>query len=116
MTFQGIMNKVRQFDNFCASWMMRHFYIIFFELILVVIFALFFYMNIATIVLPAELNTTNNIEHLLLQQVTNTRFILVLLLLNSFWMLYIFNGMNRLRGILKDISFNLNRRNHQKPS
>jgi hypothetical protein len=116
MDIQNIMNKIRQFDNLCASWMMRHFYIIFFEIILVVIAGLFFYTNITTVVLPAELNVTNNVEHLLIQQVTNTRFILILMLLNSFWMLYIFSGMNRLRSTLKDINFNLSRRRYQKPS
>ncbi|HPB69194.1 MAG TPA: hypothetical protein PKU74_09855, partial [Candidatus Omnitrophota bacterium] len=53
-------------------------------------------------------NTTS--EYLLAQVVFNIRLIVVLLLLNSFWMLYIFNGMNRLRTLLKEISFNLSKR------
>ena len=38
MSFNDFMNKVRQWDNRTAQWMIRHFYILFFEIILVVLF------------------------------------------------------------------------------
>ncbi|MCK5581186.1 MAG: hypothetical protein KAJ18_07920 [Candidatus Omnitrophica bacterium] len=113
MPFKDFMTKVRHFDNLCARWMMRHFYIVFFEFVLVFIFFIFFFNILRNIDLAAQITTDNLTEKLLLQQSTNTLIIIVLLLLNSFWMLYIFNGMNRLRIILKDISFALSRRRQQ---
>ena len=113
MSFQDFMNKVRYWDNLCARWMMRHFYIMFFEFVLVILFFMFFFNNIIGVDLPAPVDGTNNVETILMQQATNTRIIVVLMLLNSFWMLYIFNGMNRLRVILKEISFTLSRRRVQ---
>ena len=38
MSFNDFMNKVRQWDNRTAQWIIRHFYILFFEMILVAIF------------------------------------------------------------------------------
>ena len=49
-------------------------------------------------------------ERLLLQQSINTLIIVFLLLLNSFWMLYVFNEIMRMRAVLKDINFGLSRR------
>jgi len=46
-------------------------------------------------------------------QSINTTIIVLLLLLNSFWMLYIFNGIQRLTSILKDVSYNITRLRNQ---
>ena len=112
MSFSNFMSKVRQFDNLAARWMMRHFYILFFEFVLVVIFFMFFFNTLRAIDIASRVSPDNLLEQLLVQQTTNTLIIVILLLLNSFWMLYIFNGMDRMRTLLKDINFSLLRRKH----
>lgn len=114
MSFQDFMNKVRQWDNFCSRWMMRHFYILFFEFVLVAIFFAFFFMTLKSIDISSQLSPDNILQQLAYQQLMNTRIIVILLLLNSFWMLYIFNGMSRLRIILREISYQLSK--NRKPS
>ena len=113
MGFQDFMNKVRYWDNYYARLMMRHFYLIFFEFVLVIIFFIWFFKSMGSIDLAVRVSQKSAIEQLVLQEVTNTQIIVILMLLNSFWMLYIFNGLNRLRIILRDISFNLSRRRQQ---
>lgn len=110
MSFADFMAKVRQWDNNAARWMMRHFYIIFFEFVLVVIFFVFLYNTYRSIDISHAVDEKNILEQLLVQQSTNTHIIVILMLLNSFWMLYIFNEITRLRTILKDISFYQSRR------
>ena len=110
MGFGDFMNKVRQWDNRAAQWMVRHFYILFFEIILVAIFIAFFINTLKIIDASIDVHKDNLIERLLLSQSTNTLLIGILLLFNSFWMLYIFSSILRLRGILKSIDFNLSRR------
>ena len=113
MRFQDFMNKIRYWDNYYARLMMRHFYLIFFEFVLVIIFFIWFFKSMGSIDLAVRVSQKSAIEQLVLQEVTNTQIIVILMLLNSFWMLYIFNGLNRLRIILRDISFNLSRRRQQ---
>jgi hypothetical protein len=36
------------------------------------------------------------------------------MLLNSFWMLFMFSGMLKIRNVLKDIDFNLSRRKNDR--
>lgn len=114
MSFEDFMAKVRYWDNRCARWMMRHFYIIFFEFVLVVVFFIYFYNIFRVIDLAAQTSPNSILEQLLAQQAVNTLIIIVLLILNSFWMLFIFDGLNRLRTLLREISYNLMRRD--KPS
>ena len=106
MAFSDVMNKVRYWDNRSAKWMMRHFYILFFEFVLVAIFLVFFANVLHVINLGADVEKNNNIEQLLLIQSVNGLIIVILLLLNSFWMLYMFSSIIRFRSILKEISFN----------
>jgi len=113
MSFQDFMNKVRYWDNYYARLMMRHFYLIFFEFVLVIIFFIWFFKTLSSIDISARVSDNSILEQLVLQQITNTQIIVILMLLNSFWMLYMFNGINRLRTILKDISFSLSRRRSQ---
>ena len=110
MSFQDFMNKVRQMDNRSAQWISRHFYLLFFEIVLVIIFLAFFVNAIKTIDLSVEISKSNLQEQILLNQTIYISLIVILLLFNSFWMLYIFNSILRLRGILRNIEYNLSRR------
>lgn len=110
MSFNDFMAKVRQWDNNSARWMMKHFYILFFEVILVIIFFFFLSNTYHTINLARESDKADLLQQLLVQESTNTHIIIFLMLLNSFWMLYVFNEISRVRTILKDISFYQSRR------
>ena len=115
MSFDDFMAKVRHWDSHFARWMMRHFYILFFEFVLVIIFFWFLFTLLKSIDAASQVTANDITNQLLLTQSTTTLIIALLLLLNSFWMLYIFNHMDRLRVILKDISFSLSRRKPQNP-
>ena len=109
MFFNNLMAKVRYWDNRMAKWMIRHFYILFFEVFLVFIFVGLFVVTIK--VLDASTDVKDGvIEKLLLSQSFTGILITVLLLLNSFWMLYIFNEIIRTRSTLKEIGFHLSKR------
>jgi hypothetical protein len=110
MGYNDFMNKIRQWDNKMAQWMVRHFYILFFEIILVVIFVAVFINALKVIDVATDMQKSSLIERLLMTQSVNTLLIVILLLFNSFWILYIFNSLLRLRGILKNIDFNLSHR------
>src|SRR5438105_795771 len=109
MAPNDFMNRVRQWDNRAAQWMIRHFYILFFEAILVAIFVFAFINALKIIDASVDLHRDNLVERLLLTQSMNTLLIVILMLFNSFWILYIFNSILRLRGILKNIDFNLSK-------
>jgi uncharacterized BrkB/YihY/UPF0761 family membrane protein len=113
MSFEDFMSKIRQWDNQCARWMMRHFYIMFFEFVLVAIFFIFLFNTLSVLDLASTVPPQNLTERLLLQQTMNTLIIIILLLLNSFWMLYMFHGMGGLKSILKEISYNIMRRRNK---
>ena len=110
MSFDDFMAKVRHWDSHFARWMMRHFYILFFEAVLVIVFFWYLFTLLKGIDAASQVSPSDVTQQLLLTQSTTTLIIALLLLLNSFWMLYIFNHMDRLRVILKDISYNLSRR------
>ncbi len=109
MAFKDFMNKVRYLDNMTAKWLMRHFYFMFFQIVLFVIF-LFWFVNMFNVIdTNYQISKTSSMERAVMTQSINTTIMTLLLLLNSFWMLYIFNGIQRLTNILKDISYNINR-------
>ena len=110
MGLNDFMAKVRYWDNRSAKWMMRHFYILFFEIFLVSIFVWGFINNLRLIDVGSAIAPSNLIERLLLTQTINGVIALLLLLLNSFWMLFIFGNMIRFRSLLKEISFHLSKR------
>ncbi|MBF0490239.1 MAG: hypothetical protein HQL15_06415 [Candidatus Omnitrophica bacterium] len=115
MGFNDFMNKIRQWDNRSAQFIARHFYILFFEIVLVVIFIATFINSLKIIDVGMDIHKDNILERLLMTQTVNTLLIVILLLFNSFWILYIFNSLTRVRGVLKNIDFNLsNRRNDQR--
>ena len=110
MAINDFMNKVRQWDNRAAQWMVRHFYILFFEIILVGVFLATLWNSSKIIDAAVASHKDSIIEQLLVTQSVNTLLITMLLLFNSFWLLYIFSSMLKLRGILKNIDFNLSKR------
>ena len=116
MGFEDFMAKIRHWDNRSAKWMMRHIYILFFEVFLVVIFFAFFVNVISVINISADVSKSSIIERLLMAQSTSTLIIVLLLLLNSFWMLYMFSSVIRLRTILREMNFNLSKRTRGNPS
>ena len=110
MGFQNFMNTVRQWDNKTAKWMTRHFYLLFFEAFLVLIFVGLFIITIRAIDISVEVSPDSIIERLMMLQSFNSILIILLLLLNSFWMLYVFNSILRIRGLLRELNFNLTRK------
>ncbi len=106
MKFNDFMAKVRYFDNLCARWMLRHFYILFFEFVLVIIFFAFLLNTFRTLDVTARVSPNDITAQLLSQQSISTLLITILILMNSFWMLYVFNEMIRIRSVLKEISYN----------
>ena len=109
MSFNDFMAKIRYWDNQSAKWITRHFYLLFFEIVLVIIFLVFFVNVIKIIDLSVSAAEDSIVEHLLAAQSIHLSIIVMLMLLNSFWLLYIFNSILRLRTILMDINFNLSR-------
>ncbi len=88
--------------------------VLFIEILLVVIFVGIFIITIKVIDVSA-LVKEGIVERLLLFQTINAIVITLLLLLNSFWMLYIFNEIIRTRSALKEINFNLSKRKPDLP-
>lgn len=115
MAYKDFMSKIRYIDNIFARWMLKHFYILFFELVLVITFFVFFFNTLKVIDISTQIHPENITALLMLKQTANTLIIIFLLLLNSFWMLFIFSGINRLRLVLKEINYNLMRQKHHKP-
>ena len=109
MSFNDFMNKVRYWDNLVAKWLMRHFYFMFFQIVLVII--LVFWLTNALQVINANFESADGstLERLAVSQAINTSIIVILMILNSFWLLYIFNGIQRISYILKDMSFNISK-------
>jgi heme/copper-type cytochrome/quinol oxidase subunit 2 len=109
MPFNDFMNKVRYWDNLVAKWLMRHFYFMFFQIVLVII--LVFWLTNTIQVIEASFETARGsvLERLVLSESINTSIIVILLILNSFWLLYVFNGMQRISNLLKDMNFNISK-------
>lgn len=110
MSFNEFMTKVRYWDNRLAKWITRHFYILFFEVFLVVIFLGLFVLFLKVIDASIIASRGSLIERLLLLQTWGSLLILLLLLLNSFWMLYVFNGVIRIKSLLREMNFTLSKR------
>lgn len=109
MAFNDFMAKIRYWDNLTAKWLMRHFYFMFFQIVLLIIF-LFWFVNMFNVIdTNYQVSKSSVLERALMTQSINTTIIVLLLLLNSFWMLYIFNGIQRIMNLLKDINYNINR-------
>ena len=117
MAYKDIMAKIRYLDNLAARWLMRHFYFMFFQIVLLVV-AIFWFINIFDVIdTNYQSSKSSVLERAVMTQSVNMTIAVLLLLLNSFWMLYIFNGIQRLAILLKDINYNINRlRTRNKPN
>ena len=117
MAHNDFMNKVKQWDNRAAQWMGRHFYIILFEIILFIIFLFAFINALKVLNISFDVQKSGSIaDQLLLVQSFNSILIVMLLILISLGVLNIINTNSRLRGVLKNIEFNLSkRRSDNKP-
>jgi len=109
MPFKDLVQKMKYFDHLAARWLMRHFYFTFFQLVLLVIFVFWFRNLLNVIDINLHQSEKTFVEAILTTQNVNSTIIVVLLLLNSFWMLYILNAMQRLAHLMKDVSYNINR-------
>lgn len=118
MGFNDFSNTLRQWDNRSSQWFIRHFYMLFFEIILVAIFVAVFVNTLKIIDINSDMShlatPASPLDRLMLTQSINTLLIVILLLFNSFWMLYIFNSLLRLRSLLKNIDFNLGKRRNDR--
>ena len=110
MAFNDFMNKMRQWDKRSNQWFVRHFYVLFFEMILIVAFVIFFILSLNTVNTTVDISKTSLTEKLLLNQNYLGLLVVFLMLLNSFWMLFMFSGMLKIRSVLKNMDFNLARR------
>lgn len=113
MAFDDFMQKVRYWDNLVAKWVMRHLYFVFFQIILVIIFIVWFNNTLHVLANIADANNQSArpsiTENLLISQSINITLLSFLLILNAFWVLFIFNGMQRILYTLKDMSYSLGR-------
>ena len=109
MSYKNFLGKIRHFDNITAKWMMRHFYFMFFQLVLVIIFFFWFFNTMQVIDMNFRHEFTSAVEKLMMNQTITLAIATLLILLNSFWLLYIFSSMQRMTNILKDISFHTSR-------
>ena len=117
MAFKDVMVKIRYWDHLTAKWLMRHFYFMFFQIVLFIVF-LFWFVNMFNVIDTSfQIAQSSVLERAVITQSINTTIMVLLLLLNSFWMLYIFNGIQRLVNLLKDVNYNINHlRNRNKHS
>jgi hypothetical protein len=113
MSFEDFMNKVRHVDNMTAKWILRHFYVTFFQGVLLIIFLVWFVNMFNVIDATYQSSRFNTTDRLLVGQSVNLTIIVFLMLLNAFWLLYMFTGIQRLTNILKDISYHLSRNNRR---
>jgi hypothetical protein len=113
MSFEDFMSKVRHLDNMTAKWIMRHFYATFFQGVLLLIFLVWF-VNMFKVIDAAyqtpRLDLTNR---LMVGQSINLTLIVFLMLLNTFWLLYMFTNIQRITNILKDLTYHLSRSNRR---
>lgn len=109
MSYSEFMNKIRYWDTQIAKWMMRHFYFLFFQIVLVAVFVIWFINLIGVVNSTLLVSPSGTIEKLLATQSINTSIIVFLMMVNSFWILYMFNSIMRIHTSLKDISYNTSR-------
>ena len=112
MSSSPFISKIRHLDNIIAKWLMRHFYFIFFQIILVGIFVYWFTTTFKIIDL-GRIPKNNLTEHILTTQATSLNVIVLLMIVNSFWLLYMFNCIMRIMYTQRDMSYTLSRMRHQ---
>jgi len=113
MNIDDLMNKIRQLDNLTAKWIMRHFYVTFFQITLFVIF-MFWFVNMFKVIDISQAQNQTLTERALVTQSINMAIIVFIMLLNAFWTLYMFTGIQRLTNLLRDINYTLsNQQRHR---
>ena len=110
LSFNELANRLRQWDNRSNQWFSKNFSILFFEIILAAIFFFFINTMMDIFAISARVNRSNVMEQILLSQSGFMMIIILLLIFNSFLMLYLFSNMLRMRGILKNMDYTLSRR------
>jgi hypothetical protein len=108
------MTRLRQWDNRSSQWFSRSFSIALFQMLLGMVF--FFFVNIMLDVfsLGTEVKKATTVEQLLFSQSELMLLVVVLLIFNSFLMLYLFSNLLRIRGVLKNIDYSLGRRSDKR--
>ncbi len=109
MASKDFVKKLQHLDHKTARWLMRHFYFTFFQLVLLIVFVFMFRNLLNVIDIGYHLPDQTGIEASLHTLNVNSIIIGVLLFLNSFWMLYMLNALQRLGNLIKDVSYNINR-------
>jgi len=110
LSFNEFATKLRQWDNRSNQWFSKNFSILLFELVLAVIFFFFINTMMDVFTLSSQVDHANIIEQILLSQAGFMMLIVLLLIFNSFLMLYLFNNMLKIRGVLKNLDYTLSRR------
>lgn len=110
LSFNELANKLRQWDNRSNQWFSKNFSILLFEIILGVIFFFFINNMMDVFTLSAQVDRSHIMEQIMLSQSGFMMLIVLLLIFNSFLMLYLFSNMLRIRGILKNVDYSLSRR------
>ena len=114
MSYKNFMKKIRYWDNQTSKWMLKHFYFLFFQIVLVTIFVTWFINTINSIEINAPTTEASTIERILVNQSVSISIITILAILNSFWMLYMFNGIQRIMNVLKDINYGITKLRYKK--
>ncbi|MDE2221879.1 MAG: hypothetical protein KGK03_02290 [Candidatus Omnitrophica bacterium] len=112
-----LLSKIRQWDNRAGQWMGRHFYIIFFQVILIIIFILGFGIGLKTIYSSFDVPKNDVIAQLLLIQSYAMILTVMLLILIALGVLNLISHNSRIRSAIRNIEFNLSKRRFdQKPA
>ncbi len=110
MKINDMLNKMRQWDNRSNQWFSKNFSVLLFEIVLGVIFVFFIDYMMNIIAISDQVKKASFTEQILLSQAGLTLLVVLLLLFNSFLMLYLFNNILRIRGLLKNLDYNMGRR------
>ena len=113
MNNQDFAKAFRQWELKSNQWFVRHSFILFFP-ILLACFVVFFIITINLINVSSDMHQNSSTEKLLLAQNISTLFLAFLILLNSFWTIYMLASIFRIRSILKNVDFNLSRRQNDR--
>ena len=104
------LNKIRQWDKHSNQWFSKNFSVLLFELVLAVIFVFFIDYMMNIIAISDQVKKASVTEQILMSQAGLMLLVVLLLLFNSFLMLYLFNNILRISGLLKNLDYHLGRR------
>ena len=113
MSYKSMLTKIRYLDNLVAKWMLKHFYFLFFQIVLTCIFVFWFTNILKTIDLNFQTSHNNIIENILLSQSNSHNIMVLIMILNSFWLLYIFNCLQKQTNILNEIKYHIIRQKNR---